>query len=304
MLDEIVERYVDKLCTAVPRFLSPWMIRLTSGGPGWRIRLYAGAAMRRIAGMAGQISNEDNVNQLMEQTAARGQEQLDKLSDMPAHIRAALERAEERSLSARFATLLFLLALSVCGVVCAGSAVMPLALCLLWLAEGMEQSYAPVSAGVRQQYLCAMFLRALAHGALLLVCFAGYAHDGLPINIVLQSAMAVTLTLHFALFASLVAFNRKQKAFLRVLAGLLGVLPALMAAAAIALAASTMARTPTLAVGGFAAALGAVLLFLSHESEMITALGGTHTSYHRLTTSLMLVLGLVLLQAAAWAGVF
>lgn len=304
LLDEIAEKYVDMLCESVPRFLNPWIVRLSSGGLGWRIRLYTGAAFRKISAMLGHISNEDNVNQLMEQTAARGQEQMEKLSGLPAILRAALQRADDRSLHLRFAALLFLLMLSVCGVVTGHSAAMPLVLCLLWLAEGMEHDYPPVCGGVRQRYLCAMFLRTFAYGVLMVVFFAGYARYGLPINVILQSAMAVTLTLHFALFLSLVAFNKRQKGFLRALAGVLGVIPALMAASALALAASMLAQTLPLVIGGIAAAVGALLLFFAQELEMIAALGGVRIPYHRFSGSLMLLLGLALLLTGAWVGAF
>lgn len=303
LIDEWFERWVDWLCDAVPRRVKPWLLRLSGTSPGWRLCLYASGLWGRIAAAFSSISSEESVDSLIDEMMNRdgGTGQI----SLRAAISARLLRAQAGLLRARFAALFYLLALSALGVLAAGGSLSGgccAAVALYWLAEGMERGYAPVSGAVRQHYLWAVALRALGDGALLLAFFRSYAAESLPLNIVLQSAMIVALLIHAVLFLSLIAFNRNQPLLLRALWGVLGTLPALCAAAAVAMAASRMAAPPPALAAAIGAALGAVLLFFSQELLAMERLGAIRLRYGALWQGMMMLTGLALVLAGAWGA--
>ena len=303
MIDEWFERWVDRLCDAVPRRARPLMVRLSGTAPGWRLYLYASALWGKIAGAFSSISSEENVDTLIDEMMNRdgGIEHI----YIGAEISARLLAAQARLTRARFPALLYLLALSALCALSSGGALAggcAAAVALTWLAEGMELGAPSICGAVRQRYLWAEGLRALADGALLLVFFRRYAAGSLPLNVVLQAAMVVTLFIHAALFLALSAFNRRQPLLLRALWGVLGALPALSAAAAVALAASRLAAPGLTLAAVISAAVGAALVFLARELGEMERLGGIRLRYGALWQSLALLGGLALILAGAWGA--
>ncbi|MDO5298446.1 MAG: hypothetical protein Q4F18_03400 [Clostridia bacterium] len=303
MIDEFFERKVDEWCERVPAALKPRLIRLANSSVGWRIYLYAASAGRSIAGAFGHIRSEDDMDVFMRETAERGDEGIAWLKRFARRRKAMLARMDDALRRGRFAAVLYLLILSVLGVCARGTrpmAVMAMSLCVLWLATAVDAGYEPVCGGIRQRYLFSALARVASVSLLLLSYFDSYLRQGVPSNVVLQSAMIVTLVIHATLQLALVVFNTRQPLLLRALAAIAGTAPALTAAAAIALAASLVARTWPLPAAGVMSAAGAVLAFLGEELVSIVHLGGIRLKYGSIWMSLFTLGGFALMLAGAW----
>lgn len=217
------------------------------------------------------------------------------------HWAAPAVEAVRRS---RFAFMLLMTALSVLGTCGQGGNMgyMAAACCAMWLATAFEMGYEPACSGVRQRYLATMLLRAAGFLLLLPMYFGGYIRQGVSSNVVLQSAMLVLLFAHAAFFLPLVAANRRQPALLRALSGVLGAVPALTAAAAVALAASLMARAQPLPAAGMAGAVGALMAFCADRLMSVTELGGIRLRYTPVWISVFLETGFALMVVGAWTA--
>ena len=203
----------------------------------------------------------------------------------------------------RFAAVLLLTMLALLGVLATGSgdmAFLAAACCALWLCAAFETDYAPVCGGVRQRHLAATLARAGSFLMLLPAFFRAYVRRGVQSNVVLQCAMLAMLFAHAALFLALVAFNGRQPLLLRALAGVCGVLPALTAAAAIALAATLLARPMPLPAAGICCAAGAMLAFCADRLTTLSELGGIRLRYGPVWVSAFTVLGWFLMILGAW----
>ena len=112
--------------------------------------------------------------------------------------------------------------------------------------------------------------------------------------------MIVMLGVHLALFLALICFNRRQSLMLRALSGVLGVFPALTAAAATALAVANLAQPMGVAAAAIVRALGAVSVFLGDRLMAVSALGGIRLKYESVWEWLLLCGGLTLMMVGAW----
>ena len=226
----------------------------------------------------------------------------DARADRLMHRAGPLIEAVKKS---RFVFFLLMTAVSALGVLSCGGggmAYMAASLCAMWLAASFESGYHPVCEGVRQRYLAVMILRGASSLMLLPMYFGAYARHGVSSNVVLQSAMIVLLFAHAAFYIPLVAFNRRQMLLPRVLSGLLGVVPALTAAAAIALAASGMGQTFPLPVYTMLGAVGALLAFAADRMTTLTELGGIRLRFAPLLMDTALMGGYLLMMLGAWLG--
>ena len=303
VIDEFFDKLVDDACVEVPRYLKPRVIKWTDSAFGWRICLYVVCLLRWLKNAFRNIRDEEQAETFVREALARGGDQLGELAMLLARGYAWLCRLEERGMKLRFTGLLFLTMLSPLCVLATGSAAAAgcaAAMALFFLAEGMESAYPPVAGGVRQRYLAAMLLRGGGYAALTLSLFRLYASGGLPTNIVLQSAMIVMMFVHAVLFLAFAAFERQQMPVLRVLTGVLGLLPALAGAAALAAAASMMGGAA--AAAGVCLAAGAVVLFMMEEARMIFEIGLVQARFAGLVIALMMLLGCALLLCGAWTA--
>ena len=303
MLDEIFERVVDDLCERVPAYWRPRIIAASVSPLGWRLNLYAGTAVRAVSSLVSQVHTDEGLELFMQDAMLRGSgvfPQLRRFERACLRFGAAVLSVCRRG---RFAAALFLVllaALCVCASGGARAAACAASLCLWWLSLAMEEEYPPVAAGVRQSYLAATLLRGACMLPLLLSFFSSYAHLGVQSNVVLQGAMVITLFLHAALFLSLIAFNRRQPPFLRALSGVLGFVPALTAAAAIAAAVASLGEGIVPATSAVLGAAGALLAFAGDETVSLTALGALRPRFGYLYTFLLPVLGFALMLGGAW----
>jgi len=303
LIDEYFDNLVDRWCQIIPKVMKPRMILLANSSIGWRMQLYFGTLGRNIASLFSKVSNEER----MDLTLREGSEQIDDgLAKLAAFLKEQmmlLARLDERGRSIRFSASLFMMMLAVLGVVATGHdgmGVMAASLCMLWLSTAMESGYAPISRGVRQQYLASTMLRSGAIALMLIHYFFSYISQGVPSNVVLQSAMIIMLVIHGMLYLALVLLNTRQPLFLRVLAGLTGTATALTAAAGCALCASCLFRPWPLPLSGVASALGATLAFLGDELITIHNLGGIRLKYHSIWVCLLLSAGFALMLCGAW----
>lgn len=203
----------------------------------------------------------------------------------------------------RFGLMLLLSLLCVVGTVTTGSgdlAYLAAACCALWLSIAFDMDYTPISGQTRQIHLAATLLRALGFLFTLPAFYGGYMRQGVSSNVVLQSTMIVMLFTHAVFFVALVAFNRRQMLMLRALAGVCGVLPALGAASALALAATYLARPLPLPIAGLLMAVGALLTFAADRMITLRELGGIRLRYDAILVSVLLCGGMLMAICGAW----
>lgn len=303
MIDEYFDKLVDRWCQIIPRYIKPRMIRIANSSIGWRMQLYFGTLGRNIARLFSRMSTEEQ----MDITLREGSEHIDDgLAQIAAFFREQvmlLARLDERSRSMRFCASLFLMMLSVLGVVATGynaMGMMAASLCMFWLSAAVESDYAPISRGIRQKYLASTLLRSGAIALMLIHYFFSYTRQGVPSNVVLQSAMIIMMVIHVVPYLALVMLNTRQPLFLRALSGLTGVATAMTAAAACALCASCLFRPWPLPFSGIASALGALLAFLGDELIILHNLGGIRLKYHSIWVCLLLCAGFALMLCGAW----
>lgn len=303
MIDEYFDRLVDRWCELAPAWMKPRVVLLSHSSFGWRFLLYFGTAWQKIAGAFGHISSEENMDLFMRETVERGDNGLARIRRFFEDGALAFFRLEDWGRSIRFTGALLLMMLASLGVAATGSRMMALtaaSLCLLWLSVAVESHYAPVCGALRQRYLAATLLRTGSLSLMLVGYFDSYTAQGVPSNVVLQSAMIVTLSIHAILYLTMILLNTRQPFFLRALSGLTGVMPALTAASALALAASCLFRPWPQPLAGVAGALGAVLAFMGDQLITITHLGGIRLKYHSIWVCLLMTGGFTLMLLGAW----
>lgn len=318
MIDEYFERMIDRLCEDIPKTVYPWKVRMQNTAFGWRIKLYFDAAKGTVMKLLGNIKNEDTANRAMDEVTEKSEKQIKKAKEFFREQAVWVPRLERWGRTIRFCASLAMMAMAVLGLAAmtaaqrigpasrmigsgrSGMAVAAASICLLFLSTAMESGYRPVSGGVRQTYLAATMLRTGSLALMLIGYLGSYVAQGVPSNIVLQSAMIIMLVIHAVLFFGLVMFNRRQPLFLRALAGVTGVMPALTAAGAVSLCASYLFRPWPLPAAGALSALGAILAFLGDELITIKNLGGIRLKYYSIWVCLLIVGGYFLMLLGAW----
>lgn len=279
------------------------MILLSNSSVGWRFKLYIGTAFDKVRAAFTHISNEDNMDLFLRETAERSDNRIAGIVRFVREQLTLFSRLESRGRAIRFAGMLFLLMLAVLGIVSgahAGMGVMAASLCVMWLSVAIESDYKPVSGPIRQQYLAATLLRTLAISLMLIHYVSSYTARGVPNNIVLQSAMIIMLAIHGLFFLALVFLNTRQPVFLRVLAAVTGCAPALTAASALALAASCVSRPWPLPLSGLLGALGALLTFAGDQLITMNHLGGIRLKYYSIWVCLLMTGGFALMLFGVW----
>lgn len=318
MIDEFFERLIDRLCEGIPKATRPWKIWLQNTALGWRFLLYWSAIKSTVMKLLGNIKNEDTANRAMDEATERSDRQIQAIKEFFKEKAVWVPRLERWGRTIRFCAALFMMAMAVLGVAAmtaaqrlepaarvigsgrSGMAALAASLCLLWLSTAMESGYKPISEGVRQTYLAATLLRTGAIALMLIGYLGSYISQGVPSNVVLQSAMIIMLFIHAVLFAGLVMLNWRQPLLLRVLSGVTGVLPALTAASAVSLCASYLFRPWPLPAAGVLSALGAILAFFCDELISIKNLGGIRLKYYSIWVCLLMIGGYFLMLLGAW----
>ena len=94
-----------------------------------------------------------------------------------------------------------------------------------------------------------------------------YQSRGGANNMMLQGMLIFTLLTHLVLFTVVVLPNRQQSLFLRVLSGVLGIIPALLVANVVSYSASIMGMGTGGLVGGILRILGAMLRYSVRRND-------------------------------------
>ena len=208
---------MDRLSITVPAAVRPRWILACNSSIGWRFKLYFGTAFAKVRAAFTHISNEDNMDLFLRETAERGDDRIERIVSFLKEQLTLLSRLESRGRAIRFAGMLFLMMLSVLGVMASenagGMGVMAASLCVMWLSVAMESDYLPVSGVIHQKYLAATMLRTGSISLLLLHYVSCYTARGVPNNIVLQSAMIIMLMIHGLFFLTMVFLNTRQPLF-------------------------------------------------------------------------------------------
>lgn len=303
MIDEMFERVVDDLCERVPAYCRPRIIAASDSPLGWRLNLYAGTAVRAVSSLVSQVHTDEGLELFLQDAMLRqggGLPALRRFERACARLGAGMLSLCRTGRFAAALLLTLMAALCVCAGGGARAGACAASLCLWWLSVAMEEEYPPVCGRVRQRYLAGTLLRGACTLPLLLSFFSSYARLGVQSNVALQSAMVITLFVHAALFLSLIAFNKRQSPFLRALSGVLGFVPALTAAAAIAAAIASLGDGLVPAASAALGAAGALLAFAGDQLVSLTALGALRLRFGYLYTFLLPVLGFALMLGGAW----
>ena len=305
-MDERLDRLVDQLCMRVPIRLRWLKVHLARRGALWHLLLALVTMKNAVSGALSNVRSEDDMELFLRETSdaieSGGYRVLERWQNRLAIV-LALDDAGE---TARFFSMLFLMGLSAFLLVLHPGrelGVLSAALALDWAASAAALPYRPLLGKIRQAHLCSRILRGMAAFLRLAVWFALYAAWGVASNVILQSTMLVLLFVHLSLYLAVICFNPRQNLFLRILDGLLGVLPALCAAAALALLAAAGSGSHAVAAG-LMRAMGALLLFAADRVESLVRLGDSGFRYARLVIFLLSVGGSALLLSAGSFAAF
>ena len=303
-IDQKFDALVDQLVIRIPAFFRYNGIRFASNPFGWHLFLLIKSIGNSIGGMLVHFRSENDMDIFIEDTSEQLGGGFNALRRMVAGQFAWLAAINAAGAGLRFYTQLFLIALSACGCVFTGRWEMgAVAACiaLSWVSTAFDLSYKPVTAGVRQVYISARIISALALFVPTLFYYMHYRDRGVSNNMFLQGLMIFMLMTHFMLFAIMVLPNRRQPLFLRVLSGILGILPCLLVSSIVAYSASNMGNGGhSLLIGGVRI-LGAVLLFLGERLETLYSLGSVRMPFSVFFLWLSNTFGLVFLMLAAWS---
>ena len=296
-LDEMFDQWIDKLCEGVPAIFRKLYLKVGRTHLGWHILLFFNSLGRKMGDILKIFSSDEEMNRFLSEFPARF---------IPTVSLIAGNRDQEHDfhLSARgtrFRMLLALLILSAFGVAFSSGpdmAVCALSLALSFLGSAVSLPYRPISGNLRQIFVEGRILYAASFTVLLGHWFRQYLRNGIASNIFLQSAMLIALILHFSVFLAVIAFNRRQHLFLRLLDGLTGILPALAAAAATSLLPQAISGEG--AAAALACALAAWMLFASDRIESLEVLGGITVHFGQIITGALTGAGYFLLLVSAW----
>ncbi len=302
MLDEMLERALDTAIEKTTRWCAPWKIRFKRSFIGFRPALIWESMKNTAALLFNKIKVAGREGGFLQRLISEPVEPVAEAT-LREVVDSTLTRAQALFKGKAFAALLLMMMQCTLLLAAKGTgelAVLAAFFGLHWVASAMDEGYEPICAGVRQRYLAAQLLRAGGYLTLLLSYFVAYAQQGLKINVLLQGTMLLAISVHAVLYVSFVAFNKRQQPFLRALYGVLGFAPALACSAGVALGASTIARSPMLAIGGAARAIGVTLAFLAWQVEMIATLGGNCLRFGKLWHGILTTIGFFMMLLGAW----
>ena len=304
-LDQRFDAWVDRLCKAAPDRFRSLYIRFSHTHIGWHLLAVAAALGQGFGGLVQNVSSEDQTDLFLAGASEAFFAWLETLLSGWKEKLGVLLALDDAGMVARFWMLLYLLGMSAIGIVKHESrelCVISAALCLAWVSVCFTLRYRPVCGSIRQKHIVSRAFRGAASALRLLVWFELYVAYGIASNIMLQSMMLVFLATHLAVFFAVIAFNKRQNLFLRLLDGLLGSLPALGVSAATALLVSNLNGSLTVVASACMRAFGAMMLFLADRVESLVTLGNTRFDFSKLTIFLLDMGGCLFVLAAAWVA--
>ncbi len=303
MLDELCEQIVDELCEWIPAYFRPRLIKLANSPLGFRVTLYVGTAVRHIATLISSFRSEESIEALMNDVSQRVSAWMERWRGRFHFYMQVGDRFGLFCRKARFGAAFLLMLVAALGVLATGDrqiSVCAASLCLLWLSIAMEIEYEPVCGRIRQRYLASMLLRGASMLPLLFDFFTRYLRLYVSNNVILQSAMLIAIFVHLAFYVPLIALNTRQNPLLRALSGVLGMIPALTAAAAVAAVASTMPLSADAKMAALLSAAGALLAFAGYITDSVIALGAIRLRWQDIYRFMFTTGGYALMLAGAF----
>ena len=301
-LDEWTEKLVDRLVEAVPRNGRYLKIRVAQSGLGWHAVLLASGLKQSVHRLLRNFRSEEDMDLFLSDTADQVSQNLGKIGSFLLNQGAWAVAIEEAGIALRLWTCAFFLLLSALGVALTGSSELSFVsggIGLLFVSTAID-AHVPAFSGIPQPYLVSRLIASLGY----LVHMAGYyllyLKGGIRTNVILQGSMIFMLVVHLTLFLVLVALNRNQQPFVRALAGVTGIMPALLAATAFALSAVGMGQGLWSFARGMMRVWGGIFLFADSLLEMLLTLGSVRISYGKLLMWLLSFFGFLLCIGAAW----
>ena len=279
IVDRLFNGFVEFLVVFVPAIGKRLWIRIADFRLGWHVLAALSSIVHSIAGVLVHIRSEEDMDIFIEDTGEVIEEDL--LGAIRGKIVAWIEHLDGYGFQLFFLTDLFLLLLAggicvqtgsrVCAALAAFSG-------LSWLASALDAQYAPISMRVHQTYIVSRILCAFSFLPLLLLYYRGYRMHA-TVNILLQGIMLSAFVVYLLLYLLFVALNGRQSLYLRLLSGVLGILPVLMLSAAVAYAFVHMGSGFMMILSGILTILGAAFLFISDRIESLVSLGAVRFRY-------------------------
>lgn len=302
-IDQKFNGFVDRAVVRVPAFFRLTGIRIARQHAGWHIWLILVSFRNAVSHLLGHFRSEDDMDLFLDDTAEHLGDRFSALKSIFGRQMSWLVAIDTAGDRLRFALKLFFIALSACGCALIGTwelASLAFLFGVSWLSTAFDLSYKPVIGRLRQVYIGARLLSALSMLIPAMMYYIHYQSRGGANNMMLQGMLIFTLLTHLVLFTVVVLPNRQQSLFLRVLSGVLGIIPALLVANVVSYSASIMGMGTGGLVGGILRILGAMLLFISDRLESLYSLGSLRFMFSEFFLVICELTGGFLLLMSAW----
>ncbi|MBQ8093441.1 MAG: hypothetical protein IJ242_07690 [Clostridia bacterium] len=303
VIDQKFDSWVDRLVVQAPVLLRIVGIRIAGSRLGWHLCLIMASIRNAIGGLFVHFRSENDMDLFLDDTTEQLQGGLGSLKQFFSRQFEWLIAIDSAGAGLRFYTQLFLIALAGFGCVFSGTwEIAAAAVCILlnWVSTAFELSYKPVTGKIRQVYIAARIIAAMSMLCPVIFYYVHYRDRGVANNMLLQAMMIFMLLTHLVLYAIIILPNRRQPLFLRILSGVLGIMPALLVAATVSFSATQMGSGIEEIVRGIVRILGAILLFLGDRLEALYSLGSMRLPFSVFLLWFNNTFGLLFLVLAAW----
>ena len=302
-IDGQFNRFVDRAVIHVPAFFRLTGIRIARRHLGWHIWLILVSIRNAVSHILGHFRSEDDMDLFLDDAAEHLGDRFSALKMLMNRQMEWLVAIDMAGGHLRFILMLFITALSACGSAVIGTweiASLSVMFVISWLSTAFDLAYKPVIGRIRQVYIAARLLSALSMLIPAMMYYIHYRDRGVANNMMLQGMLIFMLLTHLVLFIVMIIPNRQQSLFLRVLSGILGIIPALMVANVVSYSATIMGMGLNGFVGGAMRILGVLLLFLGDRIESLRSLGSLRFMYSEFFLFIGDVTGCILLLTSAW----
>ena len=302
-IDRKFNGFVDRAVVQVPAFFRLTGIRIARGHLGWHIWLILVSIRNAVSHLLGHFRSEDDMDLFLDDTAEHLGDRFSALKSILSRWTEWLIAIDMAGIRLRFVLMLFFVALSACGCALIGTwelATLAFLFVVSWLSTAFDLSYKPVIGRIRQVYIAARLLSALSMLFPSMMYYVHYRNRGVANNMMLQGMLIFMLLTHLVLFTVMILPNRQQSLFLRVLSGILGIIPALLVANVVSYSATLLGMGFGGMAGGFMRIMGSVMLFVTDRIESLNSLGSLRFAFSELLLFFCYLMGCILLLTAAW----
>ena len=271
-MDQRFDSLIDKLCVFIPRYFRASVLQFSKSKLGWHFLALGNCIKSSIERVFLSIRSEEAADLFIIESAEKLKHAYSYLSEQLYAKLSVLLMIGTNSEWIRFCVALLICTISSLGLFFFRSSEMcwiSASILFQWLSAAMYIHYGPISGNTRQEYLVGSFFKACSFSCMLFIWFRLYLNRGIANNIILQSIMLILLFFYFAVFFVAIAFNKKQPLLLRLIEFLLGIIPALSTAAAIALAIAEISFFTEKDFASILRLAAACLLFISDRVDVL-----------------------------------